>query len=269
MKILVTGATGNVGRLVVDELLALGATDVRALTVDPVKAALPAGVEVARGHFGRLASVEDALTGVDKVYLAPHPPSAAAFSQLAANSGVRHIVDMSGPKGAHWQAVEDGVEASGVPFTHLEPGEFTSNALLWAGQIRAGDVVRDAYPEVANAAIAQEDIAAVAARVLLDGDSHAGRSYVLTGPATLSRRQKVAEIGAALGRPLIYEELTGDAARDHFTAVMGAAAAEWYLDGLAQSAGHPQQATSTVGDLLGRPATSYREWSSDHADQFR
>ncbi|MFI1989422.1 SDR family oxidoreductase [Actinoplanes sp. NPDC020271] len=269
MRILVTGATGNVGRLVVDELLALGATEVRAFTVDPAKAALPGEVEVALGHFGRLDSVAAALTGVDKLYLAPHLPSASAVAELAADSGVRHIVDMSGPKGAHWQGVEDGVEASGVPFTHLEPGEFTSNGLLWAAQIRAGDVVRDAYPDVVNAPVAQEDIAAVAARVLLGGAEHHGRSYELTGPVALSRRAKVAEIGAALGRSLIYEELTGDAARDHFTATMGAAAAEWYLDGLARSAGHPQRATSTVHDLLGRPAMGYREWARRHADQFR
>jgi uncharacterized protein YbjT (DUF2867 family) len=267
MRILVTGATGNVGRMVVDELLALGVTGVRALTVDPGKAALPAGVEVARGHFGRLDTVAAALTGVDRLYLAPHPPTAAAVSRLAADCGVRHIVDMSGPKGEHWQAVEDGVEASGVPFTHLEPGEFMSNGLLWASQIRAGDVVRDAYPEVVNAPVAQEDIAAVAARVLSSG-GHLGESYELTGPVALSRRQKVLEIGAALGRSLRYEELTGDAALAHFASVMGEHGG-WYLDGLAALASHPQPATSTVSDLLGRPATSYREWASRHADQFR
>ncbi len=270
--ILVTGATANVGRMVVDELLALGATEVRALTVDPARAALPAGVEVVRGHLGRLSAVAGALTGVEKVYLAPAPSSAAAFSRLAADSGVRHIVDMSGPKGEHWQAVEDGVEASGVPFTHLEPGEFMANGLLWAPQIRAGDDVLDAFPEVVNAPIAQEDIAAVAARVLLaeprTGGSHMGRSYVLTGPVALSRKEKVREIGAALGRPLRYVELTGDAARAHFASVMGEHG-DWYLDGLAALASSPQPATSTVHDLLGRPAMSYREWASRHADQFR
>ncbi|GLW28928.1 SDR family oxidoreductase [Actinoplanes regularis] len=267
MVILVTGATGNVGRMVVDELLALGATSVRALTADPERAALPPGVEVVRGHFGRLATVSDALAGVERMYLAPHPPSAAAVSRLAADHGVRHIVDMSGPKGAHWQAVEDGVEASGVPFTHLEPGEFMANGLLWAPQIQAGDLVRDAYPEVVNAPIAQEDIAAVAARVLLS-DGHVGKSYELTGPVALSRRRKVSEIGAGLGRTLRYVELTGDAARAHFTSAMGDYGA-WYLEGLAALESSPQQATSMVFDLLGRPAMSYREWASRHADQFR
>src|SRR5690242_10622556 len=107
--------------MVVDELLALGADDVRALTVDPVRAALPA-----------------AYAKVDVLYLAPHLPTAAEACRLAAEAGIGRIVDLAGPKGAHWQAIEDAVEACGVPFTHLEPGEFMSNATLWARQIKAG-----------------------------------------------------------------------------------------------------------------------------------
>ncbi|WP_433826995.1 NAD(P)H-binding protein [Actinoplanes sp. CA-015351] len=267
MRILVTGATANVGRMVVDELLALGATDVRALTVDPAKAKLPAGVEVARGFVGRPETLVDALAGVDRMYLAPHPASAPEVCRLAAQAGVRVIVDMAGAKGDHWQAVEDGVEASGVPWTHLEPGEFMANADLWAPQIRAGDVVRDAFGDVVNAPVAQEDIAAVAARVLLS-DGHLGKAYELTGPEALSRRQKVAAIGRALGRELTYVELTGDEARAQFTATMGEYG-EWYLDGLAQLLEYPQPAVSTVADLLGRPATTYEEWARSHADLFR
>ncbi|RAK26907.1 uncharacterized protein YbjT (DUF2867 family) [Actinoplanes lutulentus] len=262
-----TGATGNVGRMVVDELLALGATDIRALTVDPVKANLPAGVEVARGFVGRPETLTDALAGVDRMYLAPHPASAFEVCRLAAQAGVRVIVDMAGAKGEHWQVVEDAVEASGVPWTHLEPGEFMANADLWAPQIRSGDVVRDAFGDVVNAPVAQEDIAAVAARVLLS-DGHLGKAYELTGPQALSRREKVAAIGRALGRELTYVELTGDEARDQFTATMGEYG-QWYLDGLAQLLEYPQPAVSTVADLLGRPATTYEEWARSHADLFR
>ena len=267
MRILVTGATGNVGRMVVDELLSRGATGVRALTVDPVRARLPPGVEVVRGFLGRPETLPAALAGVDKLYLAPHPPTVFPVCRLAAEAGVRHIVDLAGAKGGSWQVIEDGVEACGVPYTHLEPGEFMANADLWAPQIAAGDVVRDAYGDVVNAPIAQEDIAAVAAEVLLS-ERHAGRSYELTGPEALSRRQMVAAIGRALGRELTYVELTGDAARAHFEAVMGEYG-PWYLDGLAQLASHPQAAASTVADLLGRPATSYEEWARRHADLFR
>ncbi|MEU4422662.1 NAD(P)H-binding protein [Actinoplanes sp. NPDC024001] len=267
MKILVTGATGNVGRVVVDELLARGATEVRALTTDPAKAQLPPEVEVAHGFLGRLETLPAALAGVDRMYLAPHPPTVFEVCRLAAEAGVRQIVDMAGAKGGTWQVIEDGVEASGVPFTHLEPGEFMANATIWSAQIAAGDVVRDAYGDVVNAPVAQEDIAAVAAEVLLS-DQHAGRSYELTGPEALSRRQMVAAIGRALGRELTYVELTGDAAREHFTELMGEYG-EWYLDGLAQLADHPQAAVSTVADLLGRPAMTYEQWASRHADLFR
>ncbi|GAA0508335.1 nucleotide-diphosphate-sugar epimerase [Paractinoplanes deccanensis] len=265
MKILVTGATGNIGRMVVDELLALGADDVRALTVDPARAALPDSVEVVRGFVGRPEAIP--FAGVDVMYLAPHIPTARETCRLAAEAGVGRIVDLAGAKGDHWQAIEDAVEASGLPHTHLEPGEFMANAGIWAAQIRAGDEVRDAYGDVANAAIAQEDIAAVAARVILE-EGHDGKSYELTGPETLTRREKVAAIGRALGRDLTYIELPPGEALAQFEQAMGDYA-QWYLDGLAASRGHPQPAVTTVADLTGRPALTYEQWARRHQEIFR
>ena len=267
MKILVTGATGNVGRLVVDELLALGASDVRALTNNPAKAALPDGVEVVEGYLGRPETMPAALAGVDRMYLAPLIRTNAEVCRLAAAAGVGHIVDMAGAKGDHWQAIEDGVEACGVPWTHLEPGEFMPNAGIWSAQIAAGDVVRDAYGDAANAPIALEDIAAVAARILVDGGHH-GRSYELTGPETLTRRERVHLIVAALGRELAYVELPRDQAIEQLALVMGEYA-EWYLDGQAQLVQHPQAAVPTVAELTGRPATTFAEWARRQVDLFR
>lgn len=267
MKILVTGATGSVGRLVVDELLALGADDVRALTVDPVRAALPPGVEVVEGFLGRPATLPAALAGVDRMYLAPHPPTNDQVCRMAADAGVRHIVDMAGAKGDHWQVIEDGVEASGVPWTHLEPGEFMHNAHIWAGQIAAGDVVRDTCGEAANAPIAVEDIAAVAARILVDG-GHTGASYELTGPESLTRRERVRLIGVALGRELTYVDLPREAAIEELAKVMGEYA-EWYVDGLELLLTHPQQAVPTVATITGRPATTFAEWARRDAHLHR
>lgn len=267
MKVLVTGATGNVGRMVVDELLALGAGDVRALTVDPARAALPAGVEVVRGFLGRPSTLPAAYADVEVLYLAPHLPTVAQACRMAAEAGVRRIVDLAGFKGAHWQAVEDAVEATGLPFTHLEPGEFMANATIWSAQIRAGDVVRDPCAAASNAPIAQEDVAAVAARALLD-DSYAGKSLVLTGPETLSRREKVERIGQALDRDLRYVEVPRDEAIALFEPTMGAHAA-WYVDGLAASLGHGRPPEPTVAEVTGRPAMTYLEWAVRHADLFR
>ena len=267
MKILVTGATGGVGRLVVDELLALGATDVRALTVNPAKAALPAEVEAVRGYLGRPETLPAALAGVDRMYLAPLVETNAEVCRLAKTAGVRRIVDMAGAKGDHWQVIEDGVEACGVPYVHLEPGEFMANSTLWSAQIAAGDVVRDGYGDAANAPIAIEDIAAVAARCLIE-EGHEGHSYELTGPESLTRRDRVGQIGQALGRPLTYVDLPHDEFVAELTAVMGEYAA-WYVDGMRMLAEHPQAAVPTVAEVTGRPAMTFAAWAREHTDLFR
>lgn len=269
MKILVTGATRNVGRLVVDELIALGATDIRALTVDPAKAGLPPSVEAVRGYLGKPETLPAAFAGVDRMYLAPLLDTVEEVTRLAAAAGVRHIVDLAGAAGTSWPPIERAVEACGVPWTHLETGEFMSNSAIWAAQIRAGDVVRDPYPEAASSMIALNDIAAVAARVLLDGAVHEGRIYTLTGPQTLTRRERIGEIGRALGRSLTVETVDHDQAVADLKPVMGDYA-EWYLTGIAAAAKQdPAPTTTTVADVSGRPATTFRTWAEANTALFR
>jgi uncharacterized protein YbjT (DUF2867 family) len=267
MTILVTGATGSVGRAVVDELLKLGATGIRALTVNPDRAALPPQIEVIRGNLGRPETVVPALAGVDRMYLAPLLPTVDEVTRLAADAGVRHIVDLAGDENTDWAPIERAVEASGVPWTHLEAGEFMANALMWAPQIKAGDVVRDANPEAVTAPIAVEDIAAVAARVLLDGGHH-GKVYALTGPETLTRRERIRQIGQALGRELVYQELDRETAIAELRPAMGQYA-DRYVDGQALMVDHPQAVTTTVSDITGRPGTTFAQWASANADLFR
>ena len=267
MRILVTGATGNVGRLVVDHLLAAGATELRALTANPAKAALPAGVEVVEGYLGRLETMPGALEGVERMYLAPLPHTVHDVVALARRAGVRQIVDLAGAKGSLWHAVEEAVEHSGIAWTHLEAGEFMTNSTIWAEQIRSTGMVRDAYPTAADAPIALEDIAAVAATVLLE-DGHVGKAYELTGPQTLSRAQLVWHIGRALGRDIPFVELTHEQAVEQLSKVIGQYAA-WYLGRMAELIDHPQNAVPTVERLTGRPGTTFAEWAVKHADSFR
>lgn len=266
MTILVTGATGNVGRLVVDHLLSAGVTGVRALTNKPARAALPSEVEVVEGYLGRPETVPAALEGVDRMYLAPVPETVREVMALTRQAGVGRIVDLAGGEGTWWRGVEEAVEESGIAWTHLEPGEFMTNSLVWAEQIRATGTVRDAYPGAANAPIDLGDIAAVAATVLLD-DGHTGRAYELTGPETISRAEMVRLIGVALGRDIPYVELTHEAAVEQLSSSMGEYAA-WYVDGLAELARHPQRAVPTVEEITGRPGTRFAEWALAHAAQF-
>ncbi len=278
MKVLVTGATGNVGRLVVDQLLGTG-VEIRALTNNPGKADLPAGVEVAEGYIGRPDTVQAALDGVDRMYLAPHPRTAQEVVDLASRAGVRRIVDLSssgadveamGDPASWWfYAVERAVEsAPGVEWTHLRPGEFMLNALGWADSIRAEGVVRAAYGEASYAPLDLVDVAAVAAKALLE-DGHHGQKYAMTGPESLSKIEKVRVIGEVLGREIRFVEISHAEARAAMLALGYGAAADWLLDGDAQMTGHPQPVLPTVPDLLGRPSRTFAEWVCEHADAFR
>jgi uncharacterized protein YbjT (DUF2867 family) len=265
--ILVTGATGNIGRLVVDELLAKGATDIRALTNKPEKAALPPEVEVVRGYLGRVESLEGVFDGVEKMYLAPLESTVREVTAMAAKAGVRHIVDVSGPKDSWWAPVATAVEESGAAWTHLSPGEFMDNMLVWAEQIRTTGEVREGYPNAANAPIDLGDIAAVAAAVLLE-DGHAGKEYLLTGPETLTRAEMVRHIGAALGREVPVVEVDHEEAVAVLEPAMGEFA-RWYVDSMRDYADLPQPANQLVEELTGRPATTFAEWARKKVDEFR
>jgi len=265
--ILVTGATGNIGRLVVDELLAAGATQVRALTNYPEKAALPPEVEVVRGYLGRVETLPAAFEGVEKMYLAPLEETVREVTVLAAKAGVQHIVDVSGGKDTHWASVAIAVEESGVPWTHLGPGEFMDNMLMWAEQIRTTGEVRDGYPDAANAPIDLGDIAAVAATALLE-EGHVGKEYELTGPESLTRAEMVRQIGVALGREVPYVALDHDETVAALEPSMGEFA-RWYVDGMRELTEHPQQANMAIEELTGRPATTFAQWARKNVDQFR
>lgn len=267
MRILVTGATGNIGRLVVDHLLAAGASEVRALTTNPAKAALPAGVEVAEGYVRKPATLPATLEGVERMYLAPTPETVEEVVALAGDAGVKRIVDLSGELDSHWGTVAGAVEASGVEWTHLAPGEFMENTHGWAEQIQQTGVVRDGYAASANAPICMDDVAAVAAVALLE-DGHAGRTLGLTGPESLSRAELVRQIAEALGSEIPYVELSHEETIAQLAPSMGEFA-EWYVAGMADLVEHPQLPSSTFEEVTGRPGTRFATWAARNVEWFR
>ena len=140
MTILVTGATGNIGRRIVDRLIDLGAPDIRALTNNPAKANLPDGVTAITGYLGRPESLPAALDGVGQMYLAPLPATLDVTLEMIAAAGVSYVVALSG--GAHWQEHADKIALAPVVSTQLGPGEFCENFSVWAPQIAATGTVR-------------------------------------------------------------------------------------------------------------------------------
>ncbi len=262
-----TGATGSIGRKVVDHLLARGATDVRALTVDPARAALPPGVEVVEGYLRKLETVPAALDGVDRMYLAPTPETVTDVVALAREAGVRHIVDLSGEPESWWGTVTAAVEAGGVEWTHLWPGDFMENTTLWAAQIRTAGAVHEPFSTAASAPIAMDDVAAVAATALVE-PGHAGSAYSLTGPETLTRVELAQQIGVALGRDIAFVTVSRAEAVDQLAATMGENAG-WYVDHvLAPSVENPSIVTRVVEGVTGRPATTFASWAVANVHEF-
>jgi uncharacterized protein YbjT (DUF2867 family) len=267
MAILVTGATGNIGRKVVDHLLARGVDAVRALTTNPARAALPDGVEVAVGYLRRTETLPAAFDGVEAMYLAPTPDTVEEVLRLAREAGVQRVVDLSGEHESWWGGVAEAVEASGLAWTHLSPGDFMENTLSWAPQIIATDAVREPYPEGRSTPIAMDDIARVAAAVLATA-GHEGQALSLTGPEILTRLDLADRIGAARGRPVRFETVTRDEAVAALEPEMGENAA-WYVDVILEGAvDWPAEVRLTVEQVTGAPATTFARWAQANAARF-
>jgi uncharacterized protein YbjT (DUF2867 family) len=278
--ILVIGATGGVGRAVVERLVEEGAR-VRALVRRPEAAGLPDGVEVVAGDLTVPESLDAGLRDVSAVFLlwtAPPATAGAVIERLAAR--VPRLVLLTSPHQtphpffqqpnpmARFHAeLERLAAASRMPATILRPGMFASNTGAWWGaMIRERGVVRWPCGAAETAPVDERDIAAVAARALRE-EGHAGRDYLLTGPEAMSQAQQVALIGEVLGRPIRFEELTPDEFRREM-ADRGPIA-DMLLAAWQATLGVPALVTSTVADITGSPARTFRQWAADHADVFR
>lgn len=277
--ILVTGATGNVGRRVVERLTAAG-HGVRAVTRDPSRANLPAGVEVVAADLADPETVRPHLDGVRAVFLIWPFVDPAATAQLAprvaavlAGAGSPRVVYVSAASaeadpGSFWALVERAIVASGLPWTMLRPTGIATNTLGWAEPIRAEGVVRWPYGAAARSMVQEDDIAAVAVESLTS-DRHDRRTYVLTGPRTVTQAEQVRIIGQAIGRDVRWEDVPAEAVRPMLATAMGSAAfADAALAGWAAMAETPEQVTGDVAAVLGRPARTFADWAADHAADF-
>jgi uncharacterized protein YbjT (DUF2867 family) len=280
--VLVTGATGRVGRVVVDQLLAAG-VPVRALTHRPEAAGtLPANVEVVTGDLTVPSSLDEGLRGVGAVFLVwtiPPATAPAVIERLATHA--RRVVFLSSPHqtphpffqqpnpmAVLHADIERLIAASGLESTIIRPGMFASNTLFWwAAAIRDHGVVRWPYGAAETAPIDERDVAAVVARTLYE-DGHAGGDYVLTGPESLSQAEQVGIIGDFLGRRIGFEELSPDDFRRETEGSWPRAVVDMLLAAWSATIGRPAFVTSTVSDILGSAPRSFRQWAAEHAAAF-
>ena len=284
--IVVTGGTGRVGRQVVAQLRERG-QPVRVVSRNPGQPpdgagaghAHLVGAETGRADLADPATLEPLLRDADALFLLWPFTSAAVTADLAprvAKIAARHVARVvylsaqpAGERpGSSWALTERAVEDSGVAWTFLRPVGFASNTLMWADQIRSGDVVRWPFGAAARSLIDERDIAAVAVRALTE-DGHAGSRYVLSGPAVLTQAEQLAAIGHALGRDLSWAELPRAAALQALTAAWGDAGfAASALDTWERFVTHPEIVTATVREVTGAPAHSFADWAAANAGAF-
>jgi uncharacterized protein YbjT (DUF2867 family) len=283
--ILVTGATGNVGRELVRQLSARGES-ILAMTRRPEADRFPKGVEIVCGDFDDPPSIESALAGVDDVFFMsaqtagskPAPTHEQVVARYARAAGVRHIVKLSVLGGGgidaddpitRWHhAAEAAICASGIAWTLLRPGRFMSNALQWAPMVKGDGKVRIAFASRAAAAIDPCDIAAVAAYALTE-PGHAGKTYELSGPEVLTPAQELDILGTMLGRKLELIALSQEAAREGMLRMgMSKETVEATLRRVATS-DHGTEILPTVRQLTGRAPRTFAEWAQAHMAAFQ
>ncbi|WP_018350130.1 NmrA family NAD(P)-binding protein [Longispora albida] len=272
MTYLVTAATGRAGRHVVAELLRKG-EKVRALTRDPASANLPPEVEVVGGDLTDPASLAGAFDGVTGVHLVVQGGDGYAtlrtgpdIAVLAKRAGVQRVVVLwNGDPGP----VEEAIAASGLPWSSLQPPDFMVNTLSWAASIKATGGISEPFGDVLSAAVHEADVGAASAALLVRED-HSGQAYPLTGPEALSPRRKLAILGEAIGRDLVFTELTENQARERW---QRAGHAPDLVDLLASWAKNPPASaytvTGNVERLTGRPARDFASWAAEYASSFR
>ncbi len=273
--IVVTGATGNVGRPLVQALAAAG-EQVTAVSRRTPQQDLPAGVRFRQADMSAPESLKPALEEAEAVFLLNSPDFLANGNlgdvvNVVRAAGVERVVLLSSQGVAtqrHPSALEDVVTSSGLEWTMLRPGNFNSNAFQWAESVRTSRVLEAPFGDVALPAVDPADIAEVAAAVLRDR-GHAGNSYTLTGPEPVSPRRQAAAIAEAVGEPVRFVELTRDEARSRMLGYMPEPVVDATLGVLGTPSADEQAVSPDVERVLGRSAQTFADWAVRNVGAFR
>jgi len=281
--IVVTGATGNVGRPLVQALAAAGER-VTAVSrgVSDEKTA-PDGVRYRQADLTDPESLRHLLDGADALFLHDGGASAHRLSppdilDIAKAGGVGRVVllssiavatrPQSASHGGMMRAIEDAARQSGLSWTILRPGFFNSNAYAWVETVRDQRTVAAPFGDVGLPTIDPADIAEVAAAALRQ-DGHAGQTYALTGPARTTPRQRAEAVADALGEPVRFIEQTREEARAQMLRFMPEPVVETTLDAIGEPTPAELRISADVERVLGRAPGTFAGWVERNIAAFR
>ncbi|GGQ85866.1 NmrA family transcriptional regulator [Couchioplanes caeruleus subsp. azureus] len=278
--ILVTGATGKVGREVVDGLLMQG-WYVRAVSRRPESAGLPSSVEVRPGSPEDVPAMTAALEGVESAFVVlvgDVEAQARGFAEAAAAAGqLKRLVLLSSSSVVHpvshrigdeHRAAEEILSQAVPNATMLRPGPFHSNSLWWAKSIRETGRARCLVGNQPGAPVDPADVASVGVAALTE-DGHAGQAYELTGPELLTSGDQVRVLEQVLGRTIGFDVASIEEAIGVFSAISGdPVTAERNVRALHSPQVPWSQVSPDGSRLLGRPLRTYREWAAAHRGLF-
>ncbi|GAA2475946.1 SDR family oxidoreductase [Streptomyces longisporus] len=280
--IVVTGATGNVGRSLV-QTLAAGGAQVTATSRAVSAVDTPHGVRHRQADLTDPESLRPVFDGAEALFLQNGGPSAHLLSprdilDVAKAAGIERVVLLSSqgvatrPESASHggvaRAIEDAVRQSGLDWTILRPGGFNSNTYAWAESVRTRRAIAAPFADIGLPTIDPDDIAEVAAAALRE-DRHAGQTYELTGPALTTPRRQAEAIGDALGEPVHFIEQTRDEARAQMLQFLPEPVADTTLDILGEPTPAEQRISPDVERVLHRPPGTFADWARSHVAAFR
>ncbi|MEU3090102.1 NAD(P)H-binding protein [Streptomyces massasporeus] len=280
--IVVTGATGNVGRSLVQALAGAG-EKVTATSRRVADADLPDGVQARPADLTDAGSLRPVLDGADALFLQnggadAHLLDPGRILDAARDGGVRRVVLLSSQgvvtrpesasHGGVGGAIEDAVRRSGLDWVILRPGGFDSNAYAWAESVRTVRTVAAPFGDVGLPTVDPDDIAEVAAATLRE-DGHAGQVYELTGPALSTPRQRARALAEALGEPVRFVEQTRDEARAQLLRFMPGPVADTTLAILGEPTPAERRISPDIERILGRAPRTFADWAHRHVAAFR
>ncbi|MFJ8912645.1 SDR family oxidoreductase [Amycolatopsis sp. NPDC102389] len=278
--IVVTGATGNIGKPLTQALAEAGE---QVTSVSRHAAVAPPGGRHVVADLADPAGLERTLAGAKALFLLLsgdlHAIGAnpADIIGRAAAAGVRRVVLLSslgvatrpfGTTRIAMRELEDVVRESGLDWAILRPGGFASNALWWADSVRSRQVVAAPFGDTGVPIVDPADIAEVAAACLVD-DRYLGDVYELTGPAVITPREQTEVLADALGSPVRFHELTRAEAKAGMAQSMPAELADDTLDILSSPTPAELRVSPDVSRVLGRAPRSFADWAARNVEAFR